>query len=233
MQRTAVIPRSTYGRSLHDILPHDVPRKFWMHLVRHPLVWDGLRDDIKGNNEFPTQEHEEWTGSLQYVGLHCLPDWSSEEDRPAYSMHLLIRLAILGSPYQVLSTNDLRVVLMAKYPFFRAQISQYWYNQISNVHSRQEYSSWLGAHPLLSGAQIKYWNVTDVPSLCQFFADAALLCSLTKPCLAIPEEYKFPAIKLSRVRDSKGHLRLAIESTPSEPRQAQRGMCRVLSSMRS
>lgn len=135
-----------------------------MSLTRHPLIWDGKSDHIKTSNDLPKRESGDWNKSLHSVGLHLLRDFTAQE-RPTYSMHLLIRAAILGSPFQTLTTNDLRVLLMAKFPYFRENFSHYWYNQISNVHSRQEYSTWLGTHPTLSGSQIKYWNVTDIPQL--------------------------------------------------------------------
>lgn len=36
------LPRSTYMRSLDELLPPEVYRAPWMKLTRHPLVWDGI-----------------------------------------------------------------------------------------------------------------------------------------------------------------------------------------------
>lgn len=60
---------------------------------------------------------------MEPAGLHWLPDLPLKANgtpkRPPYSIPVLAKLAIIGSPHQTLTKGEIEELLMAKFPWFK------------------------------------------------------------------------------------------------------------------
>jgi hypothetical protein len=136
----------------------------------------------------PSEDSDDWRISMESVGLHWLPEHVSETERPPYDLNLLVRLAIMGSPNQIISKPEMEELLITKFPWFKAHryrtvgiperrgrrrlqppIVSPWPYDLGQMLSAGQLHSWLRPHPFpqTRPGAITRWYIDSISFKCE------------------------------------------------------------------